>query len=150
LRLGLPAAFALLLLGSNPVLRARPFDPGCPVPFAAIADHTRPIDGTCPSLRGNIPDSPADANDAAKALQNLAKNNLCATGTPVLVTFYSFKQLQQKLDQKIPAALHWDRDHLPGDRSAYKTFCTTSDGALIGEGSVVRLSAWFLEVKDWR
>src|SRR5205823_4738474 len=87
----------LLALGSA---RAQDFVPDCPIPFANIAKH-RPIDDTCPA-RGEVPDPPVGANDPAHALQNLAKNNFCATGTPALVTFISFKQLQQKLDQKAP------------------------------------------------
>ncbi len=46
LRLGLPAAFALLLLGSIPALPARPFDPGCSVPRRSVTaeaiPHLRP------------------------------------------------------------------------------------------------------------
>jgi hypothetical protein len=63
-----------------------------------------------------VPDPPVEPNDPAHALQNLAKNNFCATGTPTLVTFTSFKKLQQKLDQKAPVAKTWDRTHLPADR----------------------------------
>ena len=41
----------------------------------------------------------------------------------------------------------WDRDHLPSDRSVFKNVHTTSDGVTIGEGTLVRLSAWFLKTK---
>lgn len=144
LRLGLPAAFALLLLSPSSAAGARPFDAGCPLPF--VGEH-HAIDNTCPNHHGDVPDPPVEPNDAAHALQNLAKNNLCATGTPALVTFFSFGQLQKKLDQQIPAALHWDRDHLPADRSGFKSLYTTSEGPTIGEGSVVRLAAWILKSK---
>jgi hypothetical protein len=76
---------------------------------------------------------------------NLAKNNFCAVGAPVLVTFASFKNLQLKLDHSQPAALHWDRDHLPADRSIFQSIYKTSSGDTIGEGSVVRLAAWLMK-----
>ena len=84
-----------------------------------------------------MPDPPAEANDPADALQNLAKNNFCATGTQALVTFTSFKKLQQKPDKKAPVPKTWDRNHLPADRSLFLGVHTTTEGATIGEGTVV-------------
>ena len=97
-----------------------------------------------------MPDPPVEPNDAAHALQNTVKNNLCATGTPVSVTFFTFKQLQKKLDQKIPAALNWGRDNLPADRTGLKDVHTTSDGDTIGEGSVVQSVGLGSEIEDGR
>ena len=89
----------LVALGSA---SAQGLVPNCPIPFASISKH-HPIDDNCPG-RGEVPDPPVTANDPAHALQNQAKNNFCGTGTPALVTFTSFKKLQQKLDTKVPEA----------------------------------------------
>ena len=53
-------------------------------PFAPIA-KTHPADGSCP----------AEGKGSAKSqLQNQAKNNFCASGTPVTLTYQNFKSLQ--------------------------------------------------------
>ncbi len=119
--------------------------PDCPIPFASIAKH-QSIDDNC-GARGEVPDPPVDQNDPAHALQNVAKNNFCATGTPALVTFTSFKKLQQKLDQKAPVAKTWNRTHLPADRSLFLGVYTTSEGATIGEGTVVTLAGWLMKLR---
>lgn len=122
------------------------FDPGCPLPFEAIKAH-HPIDDTC-QARGDAPDPPAPAsNDAAHALQNEAKNSFCRSGTAALVTFWSFSQLQKKLDQKVPVAAHWNREHLPNDRSVLASLYTTTEGATVGEGSVVHLAGWLMKLR---
>ena len=119
--------------------------PDCPIPFASIAKH-QSIDDNC-GARGEVPDPPVDQNDPAHALQNVAKNNFCATGTPALVTFTSFKKLQQKLDQKAPVAKTWNRTHLPADRSLFLGVYTTSEGATIGEGTVVTFAGWLMKLR---
>jgi hypothetical protein len=86
-------------------------------------------------------------NDAAHALQNEAKNDLCRTGDPALVTFQSFTRLQHKLDQKVPAAKTWDHEHLPKDRSVLTGIYTTSEGVTLGEGKVVRLAGWLMKLR---
>jgi hypothetical protein len=83
----------------RPAAPAQDFRPGCSLPFDSIKE-AHPIDHLCPQARGNVPDPPVAANDAEHALQNERKNNFCATGGPALVTFFSFRKLQQKLDQK--------------------------------------------------
>src|SRR4029453_13804978 len=85
----------LVAIGS---VSAEPFTVECHLPFENIKKH-HPIDDNC-AARGA-----AEANDSPEGLQNLAKNNFCAatpTLGPALVTFISFKKLQQKLDQKAP------------------------------------------------
>ena len=114
-RFGVAAALALLLLNCPRASKAQEFSPGCPLPFGNLAEH-HPIDDSCAQMRGDVPDPPAGPNDSAHALQNTVKNNLCATGVPISVTFFTFKQLQKKLDQKVPAAVTWTREHLPGNR----------------------------------
>jgi hypothetical protein len=79
---------------------AEPFAVDCQLPFENIKKH-HAIDDNC-AARGA-----AEANDSPEGLQNLAKNNFCAaipTPGPALVTFVSFKKLQQKLDKKAPEA----------------------------------------------
>jgi hypothetical protein len=124
---------------------AQGFDPGCAIPFDSIRGDP-PIDHTCPR-RGNVPDPAVADNDAAHALQNEAKNDFCEPGPPAPLTFFSFMRLQQKLDAKVPAAQHWNRDHLPPDRSVLASIHTTTDGMTIGERSVVRVAAWLLKLR---
>ena len=124
---------------------AEPFTVECQLPFENIKKH-RTIDDNC-SARGEVPVQPVDPNDPAHGLQNLAKNNFCATGTPALVTFISFKKLQQKLDQKAPEAKTWGRGHLPEDRGVLRNIYTTSEDATIGEGSVVTFAGWLMKVR---
>jgi hypothetical protein len=121
------------------------FVPDCPIPFAGIAKH-RSIDDTC-LARGDVPDPPVNQDQAAHTLQNLAKNNFCATGPPALVTFISFKRLQQKLDQKESAAKTWDQQNLPTDRSVFLSVHTTSEGATIGEGTLVTFAGWLKKTR---
>lgn len=86
----------------------------------------------------------------ATFLQNVAKNNFCATSPsprPALVTFISFKKLQQKLNDKVPEAKSWNRNNLPEDRSIFQGVYTTSEGATIGGGTVVTFAAWLMKFK---
>src|SRR6266705_1278682 len=143
------ALLALLGIAGLAIGRPAPaqdFQPGCTLPFDGIKE-THPIDHLCPRARGNVPDPPVAGNDAAHALQNERKNNFCATGGPALVTFFSFKKLQQKLDQKTPDAKHWTRTNLPADRSVLSDVYSTSGGDTIGEGSVVRFAAWVMMLR---
>lgn len=121
------------------------FDLSCTLPFESIKVH-RPIDDAC-GKRGDVPDPPVSENDAGHALQNELKNNLCGSGGAASVTFATFARLQAKLDQKIPAAKTWGRDHLPKDRTDFTALYTTSDGRTIGEGSIVRFAAWVSKLR---
>ena len=135
---------ASLLIGAKSAT-AQGFVPNCAVPFASIAQH-HPIDDNC-DARGEADKDPVKDNRPAHALQNQAKNNFCSTGTPALVTFTSFKKLQQKLDQKAPVAKTWNREHLPADRSLFLGVYTTSEGATIGEGTVVTFAGWLMKLR---
>jgi hypothetical protein len=129
----------LVAIGS---VSAEPFTVDCQLPFENIKKH-HAIDGDC-AARG------AQANDSPEGLQNLAKNNFCAatpTPGPALVTFISFKKLQQKLDQKAPEAKHWNAQHLPANRSVLLGVYTTSEHATIGEGSIVKFAAWLMKLR---
>ena len=100
--------------------------PDCALPFASIAKH-QAIDDSC-DARGAADEDPVGDNRNAHALQNIAKNNFCATtGNPSLVTFISFKKLQQKLYQKAEEAKSWGRESLPKDRGVLRDIYTTSE-----------------------
>jgi hypothetical protein len=69
---------------------AEPFMPGCALPFASIAT-AHPIDNSCP-IEGE--------GSAKSQLQNGAKNNFCASGVPVTLTYQNFKFLQTAAPQR--------------------------------------------------
>jgi hypothetical protein len=99
--------------------------PACTLPFASIAKH-HPIDENC-DARGEADEDPKPKNRDAHALQNQAKNNFCPPlENPALVTFVSFRKLQQKLDQ-VPKATTWWRENLP---KSLRTFGLTSGSNL--------------------
>jgi len=124
-------------------LSAQGLVPNCTLPFENIKKH-HPIDDNC-GARGEADADPDPNNVEPHALQNQAKNNFCdTTGNPSLVTFISFTKLQQKLDQKVPAAKTWNREHLPPDRGVLRDIYTTSEGATIGEGTVVTVAGWLM------
>lgn len=136
---------AALLAGIANYSRAQAFVPSCTLPFESIKVH-HPIDDSC-AARGDVPDPPIDDNDAGHTLQNELKNNLCSPGSPASLTFASFAKLQQRLDQKIPDAKTWGRNHLPKDRSGFAALYTTTHGDTIGEGSVVRFAGWVMKLR---
>jgi hypothetical protein len=105
------------------------FNPGCALPFDAIKSEGLVIDKTC----GN--DGTATA-DSPGAKQNEVKNNFCATGAPVALTFSSFDQLQQAAASK--NVTFGGEEQLPKDRSVLAGLLNTN-GQQVGEGSVVTL-----------
>jgi tetratricopeptide (TPR) repeat protein len=94
---------------------------GCQPPFADIATQPE-IDRIC-GIKGA-----ADSYPAQQA-QNEAKNNLCATGAPMLVTFADLASLQARV---AATGLKYDRENLPARRVLKG----------LGEGKVVRLVAY--------
>jgi hypothetical protein len=128
------AALALLLFSCCvPIVQAQGF-PGCQLPFDRIKED-RQIDESCGAEgRTQSPNSQA---------QNTAKNNFCANGSPVEVTFRSFVGLQRAAEaNKIPFGS--DRT-LPDERSSLMNIYTTSDGHRIGEGSLVHFVAFVVD-----
>ncbi len=107
--------------------------PGCTLPFEAIKE-THSIDSSC-GPEGKT------SNDANR-LQNNAKNNFCATGSPVTVTFNSFAKLQQAAED------HHVGSRLPDDRSVLKDIYTTPSGKKIGEGTIVRFVAFIVDAHN--
>src|SRR2546430_1771636 len=85
-------AFAVLALAAAPLLaqQGQEFVPGCDLPFDQIAVQ-QDFDDVC-GIEGA-------GTQAKLLLQNRVKNNFCATGDPVLVTFASFKKLQTLVEK---------------------------------------------------
>jgi hypothetical protein len=75
----------LLFLAAFPLFAAT-FKPPCKLPFASISTKD-PIDADC-GLSGAVKNPPA------LAAQDAAKNNFCATGTPAVLTFDVYPDLQ--------------------------------------------------------
>jgi hypothetical protein len=118
----------------GPTAGGAKFSPPCPLPFAALMSK-HPIDDNC------NPDG--SATTPAQKLQNEAKNNFCATGTPVSITYAHLAKLQTLAEQLgVP---HGSSNSLPPDRGVLHDIFTTESGATIGEGSLVRLSAFVLD-----
>jgi len=131
----LAVLFSTVFLWTGPV-RAD-FSPGCPLPFESVKVH-HSIDTACPAPEGTAKTPKQKAADRGK-------NNFCATGTPATVTDLSFKKLQAKAKQlHIPFG---SQSSFPSDRAALQAIYTTSDGATIGEGSVVRYAGFVLSAK---
>ena len=128
-RVGVSLSILALTASLTPPTPAlgQPFTPGCTLPFAAIA-QTHPLDNSCP-IQGQ--------GSAKSQLQNQAKNNFCAAGTPVTLTYQNFKSLQTavKNDGTIPFGCP---TCLPDDRSKLRDIFALPNGTRIGEGSLVR------------
>jgi len=120
------------------------FDPGCAkLPFEAIKLR-RPIDGTCP--RGGS----AAATDptGAHALENEAKNNFCATGAPLPVTYNAFVALQTAVNN-MPDLPWGEGDRLPPDRSKLRglKIKDSNRSLTLGEGTKVVFVGYVMDAK---
>lgn len=74
----------------------------------------------------------AEDPESAHALQNAAKNNLCAKGKLVEATFVTFQKLQTAIVKK--GIDKWSPRKLPPDRSNFHNLITTTNGDRLGEG----------------
>lgn len=122
------ATFACLAQSGAP-----PFTAACTLPF--IATDGLNIDKTC-GLFGN-----ADGG-TPEALQNQAKNNFCAAGTPVTVTPAILLSLQ-KAAQKAKAPFG-SAAQLPKSRTVLESGFKIQ-GKTYHEGQLVQLAAFFIE-----
>ena len=112
------------------------FVPGCPLPFESIEQKGLPIDQQCAKDGSAVPGS-------STAKQNEVKNNFCATGTPVELSFTNFDQLQQSaVNKNIP----FGNQNLPVDRSVLANMLTVN-GQPIGEGTVVMLVGFVFDAR---
>ena len=134
-RLLITAVIALASVGCGvAAVHAQGFKPDCPLPFDSLAAK-HPIDDDCgPEGTGT---------GEAQQAQNRAKNNFCATGTPVRITYATFQRLQHAAEQQ--GISFGSNSKIPPDRSVLKDLYTTSDGAKLGEGALVRLAAYVLD-----
>ena len=113
--------------------RGQKIEPGCTLPFDAIKEE-QDIDDTCPSE--------GSAKTAKARAQNHAKNNFCAQGPPVNVTYQTFVRLQAVAEQKkIPFGAP---NVYPDDRDDLKNLVTVG-GKKIGEGTLVRIVTYILD-----
>jgi hypothetical protein len=112
----------------------------CEPPFPAGLELSTTANDSC-SIFGDADAEPTSAH----ALQNAAKNNLCAKGAPVQATFKTFRDMETKL-QAI-GINKFTANKLPDDRSIFKKLTTTSDGKNVGEGTVITLVAFVAKVK---
>ncbi|HEV2729614.1 MAG TPA: hypothetical protein VGV15_06245, partial [Terriglobales bacterium] len=105
----------------------------CTLPFDAIKQEHE-IDSSC--------DSAGSSTSDAQAAQNEAKNNFCATSTPVSLNFDNFSQLQQAAEN---AGVSFGSDsRLPDDRAPLQNILQISTQGRVGEGSVVRVAAFVM------
>jgi hypothetical protein len=121
--------FALSLNGQ----KGQPFKSGCAtLPFESIKNQNLAIDQQCGT-------SGTAKKFSTSAKQNEAKNNFCAQGTPVALTFADFDQLQTLARKKhIP----FGGKKLPTDRKALRNILTLANGTKVGEGDVVTLEGF--------
>lgn len=109
------------------------FQLDCELPFDHIRTEGLTIDEVC-TKDGNA------GEDVGKRLESNAKNNFCAEGDPIAIKFDDLNKLQAASDKiaGLKATLKTTRDPLV-------SVLTLTDGTQIGEGSLVRFAAFFLE-----
>jgi hypothetical protein len=133
--------YALLVLGAMLIAGAASgaaFQTGCgPLPFKSI-QQPHPIDQTC-GING-VFDTPEH-----KA-QNRAKNNFCATGTLLTMSFEQFADLETAV--VTAGVIFGARDRLPPDRSVLVDLIDDGQGGRLGEGRLVRVAAFVVDAKN--
>jgi hypothetical protein len=113
----------------------QPIAISCALPFEAIKQH-HAIDDSC-SATGSA--NPSTVTGSRQAAQNQAKNNFCASNTPVNIDFDVLHQLQQEAAN---VTTFGSDQSLPSDRSVLRQLTTKAGN--IGEGTVVRLVAFVI------
>ena len=116
-------------------LSPTPLAVSCSLPFKRI-QRLHLIDSCCGLSGSNEPDTPQGA-------QNLAKNNFCATGTPVNIDFDVLHQLQADAAKPGSGITFGSDAQLPRDRSVLHNIPTKAGH--LGEGSPVRLVAFVMD-----
>ena len=138
----LTLAVALAGLLSGPVAAAN-FNPGCTLPFKPIqVKHPTIDDGTC-GLEGTFKKAAEDTPE--HRAQNRAKNNFCASGDPLTLTFNDFEKLQTAAENA--HVTFGARDTLPTDRSVLVNLMDDGAGGKVGEGRLVRLVGFIIDTK---
>lgn len=119
------------------------FDVGCSLPWDGGESHA--IDAHCPNE--------GCATRPQDKAQNKIKNNLCATGTPVQISFNSIDKLQRAIDRKVNLGqLTYGSNGPPlaADRAKLKGIATVdadNQPITLGEGDLVSLDAFVLDAK---
>lgn len=119
------------------------FDVGCALPFEGGVSHD--VDEHCPDE--------GCASRASDKAQNKVKNNLCATGTPVDISFNTLVRLQSAVDRLVTQhRLSYGKDGppQPADRAKLHGLPTVDAGGAavrLGEGDLVTLDAFVLDAK---
>ena len=139
LALGLASNMSTPGAGPQAMQAGAPTHLVCTLPFDSIRQH-HPIDDSC-SASGNA--SVDNPKQKAQALQNQAKNNYCATGSPVNIDFEVLHQLQKDAET---AGISFGNDsQIPSDRAVLRNLSTKAGS--IGEGTVARLAAFVIKAR---
>ena len=108
------------------------------LPFEDIKEK-HPIDDEC--------DIEGQGSDRSH-LQNRAKNNFCAKGSPIIVTFSTFMRLQQAADKFDKSEIPFGSGNsLPPDRSKLKDVIIVA-GNKLGEGNVVTFVGFIVSARN--
>ena len=113
--------------------RGAAFHANCQMPFSTQARH---IDGVC--------DTSGKATTVKKRRANAAKNYFCAKGPAALVTQVTFRKLQEAV-KGIPNVPFGAHGRLPSVRRQLHDILTTTEGDVIGEGTLVKYVGYVLE-----
>jgi hypothetical protein len=114
------------------------FEAGCTLPYDSIKEQHE-IDGMC-SIDGRSEDHPSPSD--VKLAESTAKNNFCAGGTPVRIAYSDFLALQSRTNDVKESELK-----SPEDRQAQLGKVITKNGKKIGEGTLVRLTAFVVHAQ---
>ncbi len=126
-----PATVAAAAHAVAPIFKA-----GCKLPFDTIKTKSLEIDAKC-TLDGNA------ADNSAKRLENNAKNNFCADGTPKVITYDDFKTLEETAD-----GIDGLRQGLKESRDGLVDILKTAAHPKLGEGSLVQFVAFVLDARN--
>ena len=108
------------------------------LPFEAIKGPSRNIDKQC-GINGD-----QASNFSPFAKQNMAKNDFCAKGKPLNVTFETFDQLQKAAEDKnIP----FHNKGLPPKRDVLKDVLKIAGGKSLGEAVIVTLEGFVIDAR---
>jgi hypothetical protein len=121
-------------------LAGQVFKMDCKPPFPAGLELSTAANDSC-SIFGDADAEPTSAH----ALQNAAKNNLCAEGKPVQATFKTFRSMQANIEAR--GLDKFTATKLPPDRSVFENLAKTTDKKNVGEGTLVTLVAFVAKVK---
>ena len=140
-----PRALVIVFLLTPCVASADPyrFNPGCPLPYEAIT-HAHPIDQVCNRAGESQEYTPSSR---AQRSADEAKNELCAAGPPVFLTFQDFQHLMGRVED---LGIEFGPGRHVRDRTMLRTLYTKAVGGQtvsIGEGSLVRLAAYVADAK---